>query len=556
MFGGIGCVLVLVTVIAVLVVTMTDALGADDIVVTIPELGSLLGSVGKSGWSGKDIYQFRGIHFAESPSGERRFKPPVPRSSWSGVKDVRQNDITCPVITFMQALTPEQLEERDWEDCLHLSVYTKDFSANLPVMFYIHGGGFTNGSARDHPPGYLLENDVVLVVTQYRLGALGFLATNTDAISGNVGVLDVLLALEWVQNNIRHFGGDPSRVTIFGQSAGAGIVSLLTMSPAVRDGLFHQVLIQSGSVFSQWGCERHPVLRARTIAQQGGCSDVNDLDTVNKFFMDLPVMKLLEITEFSSFRPTLGDLNGVVPETPKKLWNKSTKIYPAMGGVTKHDGTFQLANIYNVIGPQLETSNDAIQMIEDISIGLGINDDTGYISVMSMHMFFTQEELERGNFREMLPAIVDMSSNVVIKSPTFRFLQLNSLRNPQKTFLYTFDYAGEPTRFGYGHPTDHLPFNGGVHHSDDNIYIFPTIPLNAKDIEIAKKMSSLWTSFATTGIPRVEGEVDWPPMTRKTGPYLHINETCSVSDDFMKEFTVTKDDESNSIVRPPAISKL
>lgn len=74
MFGGIGCVLVLVTVIAVLVVTMTDALGADDIVVTIPELGSLLGSVGKSGWSGKDIYQFRGIHFAESPSGERRFK--------------------------------------------------------------------------------------------------------------------------------------------------------------------------------------------------------------------------------------------------------------------------------------------------------------------------------------------------------------------------------------------------------------------------------------------------------------------------------------------------
>lgn len=100
-------------------------------------------------------------------------------------------------------------------------------------MFYVHGGGFFDGEACMHPGDYLLERDIVLVVPQYRLGPLGFLATKSDTIPGNAGVLDVLLALEWVQKYISQFGGDPEQVTAMSQSAGCAIISAMTYSPIV-----------------------------------------------------------------------------------------------------------------------------------------------------------------------------------------------------------------------------------------------------------------------------------------------------------------------------------
>lgn len=104
-----------------------------------------------------------------------------------------------------------------------------------PVMVYIHGGKLYDGGAFQHPPHFLLEKDVVLVVPQYRLGPLGFLSTQSDEIPGNAGALDVLLALEWVKKNIANFGGDPDNITLAGQSAGADIVSAMTFSPLVNN---------------------------------------------------------------------------------------------------------------------------------------------------------------------------------------------------------------------------------------------------------------------------------------------------------------------------------
>lgn len=112
-------------------------------------------------------------------------------------------------------------------------------------MVYVHGGSFYQSDASQFPPNYLLERNVILVVVQYRLDALGFLSTNTDDIPGNAGLMDVQLALTFVKQNIARFGGDPKRVTLFGQSAGAAIVSALTISPAVPKNLFHRVIIQS-----------------------------------------------------------------------------------------------------------------------------------------------------------------------------------------------------------------------------------------------------------------------------------------------------------------------
>ena len=141
------------------------------------------------------------------------------------------------------------------EDCLNLAVFTPATTAShhrhlLPVIVFIHGGGFTRGSYTSLGPHYILDQDVVLVMIHYRLSGLGFLCLNTAESRSNVGLLDQVLALRWVQSHIRHFGGDPSEVTLVGESAGAASVSSL-MSSFVGRGLFSRAVVMSGSNTAQ-----------------------------------------------------------------------------------------------------------------------------------------------------------------------------------------------------------------------------------------------------------------------------------------------------------------
>lgn len=269
--------------------------------VNIPGLGSLTGSSTQGGFSGRIIHQFLGVKFAESPSGFRRFKPPTSALPWTGVRDATQTGRECP--TFMNTIFREKDEiipGEDLEDCLNLSVYSTDLTARRPVMVYFHGGGFFEGAANHHPPNYLLEEDVVLVVPQYRLGAFGFLSTMSASIPGNAALLDCVLALNWVQSHITNFGGDPNRVTIFGQSAGAGIVSGLILSPSVPDSLFHGAIMQSGSAFGSWVVDERPEQNARDIARLGGCNENATLAQVNNCLMEMNVKTL--VTAFTTHK--------------------------------------------------------------------------------------------------------------------------------------------------------------------------------------------------------------------------------------------------------------
>lgn len=160
-------------------------------------------------------------------------------------------------------------------------------------MVYIHGGAFIDGATFHHPPNYLLEKDIVLVVPQYRLGPLGFLSTMTQEIPGNAAILDVILALQWIQRNIEHFGGDPNQITLFGQSAGAAIVSSLILTPAVPTSLFHKVIIQSGSSMSSWSVDTDPIGNARDIGRAVGCNQSEPIRALNECFMAVDVLTLL-----------------------------------------------------------------------------------------------------------------------------------------------------------------------------------------------------------------------------------------------------------------------
>jgi para-nitrobenzyl esterase len=219
-------------------------------------------NVGKvEGYEQRGLYVFKGIPFAAPPVGKRRWMPPAPVQPWSDIRPVKTSTPIAPQnigpSVFVAADQPVEREPQS-EDCLYLNVWTPGLdNAHRPVLFWIHGGGFTGGSGSSAAyKGSRLSarGDVVVVTTNYRLGALGFLNLNEVTAgripaTGNEGLLDQAAALEWVHNNIASFGGDPGNVTIFGESAGGMSVGCQLALPRSK-GLFRRAILQSGAANS------------------------------------------------------------------------------------------------------------------------------------------------------------------------------------------------------------------------------------------------------------------------------------------------------------------
>ncbi len=197
---------------------------------------------------------FRGIPFAAPPVGDHRWRAPAPPTAWSGVRDATKLGKNCMQAQIYSDIDPFAAGVS--EDCLYLNVWTTDVDAGAkrPVMVWIYGGGFNAGFGDEgrHHGGRLAQKGAVVVTLNYRLGLMGFFAHPALAAespvgaAGNYGILDQVAALQWVQKNIASFGGDPSRVTIFGESAGGMSVAMLIASPLAK-GLFHRGVLQSGN---------------------------------------------------------------------------------------------------------------------------------------------------------------------------------------------------------------------------------------------------------------------------------------------------------------------
>ena len=211
-------------------------------------LGRVQGVEGETS-RGSPYVRFNRVPYAEAPVGPLRLRDPVAKLPWQRVLDGGAATPKCPQVDLLTGNATGQ------EDCLFLNIYTPRlpnlgaFSRSLkPVMLWIHGGGFTLGDATELTnPELLIDEDVVFVALQYRLGLLGWLARENDPVlPGNLGLKDQQEAMRWVQSNIAFFGGDPRKVTIFGESAGAISAHLHILSPAARN-LFRAAILQSGT---------------------------------------------------------------------------------------------------------------------------------------------------------------------------------------------------------------------------------------------------------------------------------------------------------------------
>ena len=207
-----------------------------------------------SGFQQDNLRVFLGIPFAAPPVGDLRWRPPVPVKPWEGVKETKKYSPACPQPSVIDPNLSMS------EDCLYLNVWTPaaDETEKLPVMVFLYGGAFGKiaGSISMYNGTALAKKGVIVVTPNYRVGALGFLAhpqldnESQNNSSGNYGILDQIAALEWVQNNIEAFGGDPSKVTIFGQSAGGESILIHLTSPLSK-GLFKQAIVESGTFWTR-----------------------------------------------------------------------------------------------------------------------------------------------------------------------------------------------------------------------------------------------------------------------------------------------------------------
>ncbi|XP_074042065.1 juvenile hormone esterase isoform X3 [Leptinotarsa decemlineata] len=252
--------------------------------------GKLLGSV-KSDLNGKTFFSFQGIPYAKPPLGELRFKAPQPPEKWKGVRDATKEGSEC----YAKGISAYVGSE----DCLVLNVFTREISGSTlkPVMFWIHGGGFTSSSGNSdlYGPEFLLTEDIVLVTFNYRLGPLGFLRLRDPSLGvpGNAGLKDMVMALKWVQRNIKQFSGDPNNVTIFGESAGGAAVHLLMLSPMAK-GLFHKAISQSGCATNVWAsCSKYTI---HQLAENLGVY-TNDEELLLKHLRNVSLEELFRASE-------------------------------------------------------------------------------------------------------------------------------------------------------------------------------------------------------------------------------------------------------------------
>uniref|UniRef100_A0A182T3Z8 Carboxylic ester hydrolase n=1 Tax=Anopheles maculatus TaxID=74869 RepID=A0A182T3Z8_9DIPT len=295
-------------------------------------------------------------------------------------------------------------------------------------MVYIHGGSFYLGRAADHPPNYLLERDVTLVAIQYRLGALGFLSTMSSTIPGNAAMLDIIMALKWVQDHISDFGGDPQRVTIFGQSAGAAAASALLYSPIVPASYFSQVILQSGGSASAWSIDPNPIENAKEIAKYAGCDIVRPIEDVERCLQELPVLSLLKALDMHSqdrmvnqgvyniggCGMVIGGPSGFLTADPIHVMRSGQvrKDVRMMAGATKHDGSFMMTGLYDMLAAMELINNtqyNQYDLIDTANRVFGIDEHSGALAGYEIETLFAEQDLKSGNFSQLMAGLIDVS---------------------------------------------------------------------------------------------------------------------------------------------------
>ncbi|XP_039752597.1 esterase E4-like isoform X1 [Pararge aegeria] len=499
--------------------------------ITTVEQGQLQGKLVHSP-SGKAFYSFQGIPYAKPPIGSLRFRAPQPPEPWEGLRDATTEGNSSAQIDFFS-----KNQYVGDENCLFLNVYTPSLDGEfLPVMVYVHGGGFRFGSGSSYFYGgdYLVEKDVVIVTINYRCGALGFLSLNTPEVPGNAGMKDVVQALRWVKQNIKSFGGNSGNLTIFGESAGGVAVSFLTASPMSKD-LISKAIMQSGTGLNSWGMQHNPVENAKVLASELGCEST-DLNEILEYLSTTPVKDIVEATEKmkpleafyesgkSFFTPVVEkEFAGVEAFLPEALISVLTSgrvaDIPVMIGSNTLEFTFDKSDDLQTCIPY------------ELHIERGTPESLAIADEIKNLYFKSDPTVDK----------YKLLSDFLINIGTHRYVQylLNVTNKP--IYYYKFGYVGELNLSKDIMKSVSLNYAG---HLDELGYLFKAEPIKdveptPQDVKTRERMLRLWTNFAKTGNPTPDENhyltVTWLPATKDKLNYLNISNELSMDDSPDKE---------------------
>jgi len=461
------------------------------------------------------IAVFRGIPFAAPPVGDLRWKAPQPVKPWEGVlaADKFAPSSIQPAVAWMGEVPTS-------EDCLYLNIWTPAKSAKekLPVMVWIYGGGFAFGGTAGAVTwgDQIARHGVILVSIAYRVGVLGFMAhpdltaESENKVSGNYGLLDQIAGLKWVQENIGAFGGDPAKVTIFGESAGAISVSMLCASPLAK-GLFAGAISQSGGSFNPVGDTR-------------GSGD----------FMQTLAGAELAGVEFAKRigASSIAELRAMSPD--KWLTDPQSQMggfWPVADGYVITDDQYKLyeAGNYN-----------------DVNVIIGTNSDEGslfaqpgkpeeYVQWMKVRFGPLADkalQLYPGNSEyEVYASNSDIFRDGVFGWPSWAWARLQSKTGKSRVYVYYFDqfrkeplYPGGPLPRGAAHASE-IPYAFG--HLNQN----PDAKATGEESILSDMMIKYWTNFAKNGDPNGEGLPGWPVFEegKETVMYLKGSEPLPIT---------------------------
>ncbi|XP_063906555.1 carboxylic ester hydrolase-like [Zophobas morio] len=486
----------------------------DDPIVQTP-LGTVKGWFKKS-VEGRDFAAFEGIPFAKPPIGSRRFEPPEPVEPWLGTWNA-VHLFECAQTNLTQA----DVIIGD-EDCLYVNVYVpRDLLStrkNLDVIVHIHGGGFMYGSGHMYSiPDVLMDQDVVFVTFNYRVGILGFLSTEDEVVPGNNGMKDQVLALKWVQNNIASFGGNPKSVTLTGLSAGGASVHLHFLSSQSK-GLFRQGFSQSGVALNSFSLQKEPLTKTKILAKAVGCP-FSCTKAMVKCLKQKPYKHLLDTMKLffgfgtlpvAPFGPAVEKgPDAFLPKHPYEILASGAVIdVPVIFTSCAHEGYIPML----FSGDAFDTFDKDWETLAPIILDFNYTLDHSLWASTAKKIrqyYFGEKKMDKEAIMEFTKMIGD------------RMFLVDS----EKSVKLQAKAATSPVYYGYlSYPGDDENMKFVPHGADARYYFGPVFdprPLTEKDLKVRKVLVGMLISYAKTGVPKIDG-VEWEPVEGDKLTYLDI----------------------------------
>ncbi|KAM5263907.1 cocaine esterase-like [Ctenodactylus gundi] len=471
--------------------------------------GQVRGSLVHVTESDVGVHTFLGIPFAKPPVGPLRFAPPEALEPWSGVRDGTSHPAMC--LQDITAMSTQALKLLNLtlppipmsEDCLYLNIYTPAHAhegSNLPVMVWIHGGALVIGMASLYDGSTLAAyENVVVVAIQYRLGVLGFFSTGDQHATGNWGFLDQVAALRWVRQNIAHFGGNPDRVTIFGESAGGTSVSSLVLSP-MSQGLFHGAIMESGVALLPSLISNSSEAVSTMVANLSACEQL-DPEALVDCLRGKSEEEILAITK--AFRIIAGVVDGIfLPRHPQELLASADfHPVPSIIGVNNDEYGWILPLIATSANTQKEIDRETVRAAlqrksAQMMLPIGFGD-----ILMDEYMGDNEDpQILRAQFQ-------DLMEDFMFVIPALQVAHVQRYHAP----VYFYEFQHRPDFF-----KDKKPPHVKADHGDEILFIFRSflggyqVELTEEEELLSRRMMKYWANFARNGNPNGEGLPCWP----------------------------------------------